>query len=237
MLKVKNINMRFNGLNVLDDVSFEYAGNGVLGIVGPNGSGKTTMLNIIGGNIIQTKGDITYEGKILNHYSLYKRAALGIVRTYQNGKVFPSHTLKEHLLLIKGIQKSNIANADIKKMLHRFGLEEKEEKLAATLSFGQKRRLELAMAMMRSDAKLYLFDEPTSGVDSGFIEEFKEILHLLRKSNKGIIIIEHNLDLMKEIADQLIVLEGGKILATGSPAEVLQRQDVHDAYLGGVNAS
>lgn len=72
MLKVKNINMRFNGLNVLDDVSFEYAGNGVLGIVGPNGSGKTTMLNIIGGNIIQTKGDITYEGKILNHYSLYK---------------------------------------------------------------------------------------------------------------------------------------------------------------------
>lgn len=89
------------------------------------------------------------------------------------------------------------------------------------------------MAMMRSDAKLYLFDEPTSGVDSGFIEEFKEILHLLRKSNKGIIIIEHNLDLMKEIADQLIVLEGGKILATGSPAEVLQRQDVHDAYLGG----
>ena len=158
------------------------------------------------------------------------------MRTYQNGKVFPSHTLKEHLLLIKGIQKSNIANADIKKC--SIDLDWKKRRKACRYTFfWAKRRLELAMAMMRSDAKLYLFDEPTSGVDSGFIEEFKEILHLLRKSNKGIIIIEHNLDLMKEIADQLIVLEGGKILATGSPAEVLQRQDVHDAYLGGVNAS
>src|SRR3990170_5251034 len=131
MLTVKNISMRFNGLNVLDDVSFEYAGNGVLGIVGPNGSGKTTMLNIISGNITQTKGDISYEGKILNGYPLHKRAALGIVRTYQDGKVFPTHTLKEHLLLIKGIEKSNTSNAEIEKMLHRVGLEEKEEKLAA----------------------------------------------------------------------------------------------------------
>lgn len=237
MLTVKNIIMRFNGLNVLDDVSFEYTGNGVLGIVGPNGSGKTTMLNIISGNITQTKGDISYEGKLLNGYPLHKRAAFGIVRTYQDGKVFPTHTLKEHLLLIKGIEKSNTSNTEIEEMLHRVGLEEKEEKLAATLSFGQKRRLELAMAMMRSDAKLYLFDEPTSGVDPGFIEEFKKILRALRKSGKGVIIIEHNLDLMKEIADQLIVLEGGKILSTGSPAEVLQRQDVHDAYLRGVNAS
>ena len=213
MLKVRNISKSFNGFNVLEDISFEYSGDGILGIVGPNGSGKTTLLNIISGNIKPSKGVIFYEGKKMNGCPLHKRAALGMVRTYQAGKVFPYHTLREHLLLLGNIEKKNFR--DIDAVLDKVGLGEKADKLATNLSFGQKRRLELAMAMSRSNAKLYLFDEPTSGVDSGFIEKLKEILCALRKSGKGLIIIEHNLDLMKEIADQLIVLEGGKILAAG----------------------
>jgi len=237
MLVVKNISKSFNGIKVLEDVSFEYAGKGILGIVGPNGSGKTTLLNIIGGNIIPSSGEIFYEGRRLNDYPLHKRASLGMVRTYQDGRVFPSHTLKEHLLLLKSIKKEDINISDIEQLLERVGLKEKIEEPASTLSFGQKRRLELAMAMMRSDAKLYLFDEPTSGVDPSFIEELKAELKHLKMIDKGIIIIEHNLDLIRDVADQIIVLGGGKILATGSTTEVLQRQDVHNAYLGAVYAS
>ena len=151
--------------------------------------------------------------------------------------MFPYHTLREHLLLLKSIEKNEMTLQDIEELFDRVGLAEKADRPALTLSFGQKRRLELAMALSRSDAKLYLFDEPTSGVDPGFIEELKDKLKLLRIQRKGIIIIEHNLELIRNVADQIIVLEGGKVLAMGCPDEVLHRQDVHDAYLGGVYAS
>ncbi len=105
MLKVRNISKSFNGLRVLEDISFEYSGDGILGIVGPNGSGKTTLLNIISGNIMPSSGDIFYEGKKINGYPLHKRAVLGMVRTYQDGKVFPYHTLREHLLLLGDVLK------------------------------------------------------------------------------------------------------------------------------------
>ena len=237
MLKVNNISKKFNGLKVLDKVSFEFSKKGVLGLTGPNGSGKTTLFNIIGGNTLPDEGEISYDGMIINGYPLHKRAAFGIVRTYQDGKVFPSHTLKEHLLLIKSINRSNKTFSDIEQLLHKVGLEDKINKAASTLSFGQKKRLELTMALMREDVKLYLFDEPTAGVDPGFIQKFQEILRDLKKSDKYIIIIEHNLNLIKEVADQIIILEGGKVLAMGTPLAVLECKEVHNAYLGEVYAS
>lgn len=237
MLIAKNICKRFNGLNVLEDVSFEYTGKGVLGVVGPNSSGKTTLANIISGNNAPTSGHIIYKGQLLNGYPLHKRASLGIVRTYQDGKTFPFHTVIEHLMLIRSIEKNENTTLDMENLIERVGLKEKMKKFASTLSFGQKRRLEIAMAMMR-DGELYLFDEPTSGVDPGFIMEFKDIVRSLTNAGKGIIIIEHNLGFLSKIADQIVVLAGGKILAIGSPEAVFQRRDVQDVYLaGGVYAS
>ncbi len=237
MLIVKNISKNFNGLKVLDDVSFECTGKGILGIVGPNGSGKTTLLNIISGNIMPDVGEIIYAGNVITNYPLHKRAALGVVRTYQEGKVFPSHTLRENLLLVKTIENNNSGNSDIEQLLEKVGLKEKINNPASTLSFGQIRRLQLAMAMMRKGAKLYLFDEPTSGTDIGFMDYLKEILRDLKVNDKGVIIVEHNLDFIREVADQIIVLEGGKVLAIGTPEEVFQLKEVHDAYLGGIYAS
>jgi len=237
MLTIKNISKGFNGLKVLDDVSFEYSGKGILGVAGPNGSGKTTLLNIISGNIMPDEGEIIYAENDITNYSLHKRAAMGMVRTYQEGKVFSLHTLRENLLLVKTIEKNNSGNPDIEQLFEKVGLNEKINEPASTLSFGQIRRLQLAMAMMRKDAKLYLFDEPTSGTDIGFMDDFKKILRNLKVNDKGVIIVEHNLDFIREVADQIIVLEGGKVLAMGTPEEVFQLKEVHEAYLGGIYAS
>jgi ABC-type branched-subunit amino acid transport system ATPase component len=237
MLIVEKISKKFNGLNVLDSVSFKYSGEGILGIGGPNGSGKTTLLNILSGNVLPDKGRIIFNGTILTRYPLHKMAQFGLVRTYQEGKVFPSHTPMEHLILVKTIEKNSIDITEIEKLLCRVGLKEKIHSRASTLSFGQIRRLQIAMALFRTNSKLFLFDEPSSGTDPGFIEDLKDILMDLRVKRKGVIVVEHNLELINQVADNLMILENGKILAVASPKEVLQCHEVQNAYLGGIYAS
>ncbi len=246
ILSVKNIVKNYDGFTVLNDVSFVCDKGEITGIGGPNGSGKTTILNILSSYTPVSGGEIFFKDIDITNLSTVQRARMGITRTHQNGRIFPQHSVAENVLISflstnsRSIYKSMMStfndekkNEIIREVLESVGLSKMLEKRAGELSFGQKRRLEFARTLVhREEKSLFLFDEPTTGVDIGFVEVIEYWLKKLRDEGKTIILVEHNVGFMKRIVDKLIILTGGKILLSGSPSEVLSKPIVKDSYLG-----
>ncbi|MBF96069.1 MAG: Lipopolysaccharide export system ATP-binding protein LptB [Alphaproteobacteria bacterium MarineAlpha9_Bin4] len=250
MLELKNISVQFGGIKALTDVSFKVENKTLFSIIGPNGAGKTTLLNIISGRYKPTLGKLYYEGNNLTSLHPNKRASLGIGRTFQNLALFDHMTVLEnifvgrhHLLknnFIKGAfywllggQKEEVNNRiEAEKILDFLEISDIRKSIAGTLSYGLRKRVELARAIA-INPKLILLDEPMAGMNQEEKEDMARfIIDLNREWNITVIMIEHDMGVVMDISEKIIVLDFGKKIAEGVPKDIINNSRVQQAYLG-----
>jgi branched-chain amino acid transport system ATP-binding protein len=247
VLVVEDVTVRFGGINALTDVSLQVGAGESVGLVGPNGAGKTTLFNCLLGIVRPNRGRISFDGRDLTRLPTYKRARLGIGRTFQRVELFAGMTAREHLLVAERSRRGD--GSLLKDMLNKgrpsaeeisiadetlalLGIEAHAEQPVEALTLGQSRLVELGRALI-GDPRLLLLDEPSSGLDVSETLALAKVLADVR-SHRGtaILLVEHDLDLVRRAVDRLHVLDFGRTIATGSCAEVLRDEAVITAYLG-----
>ncbi len=232
LLIIKNLNVRLGEEEILQGIDLEILPGRIVALVGPNGSGKTTLLNVISGFIPDFRGEILFKDQPLRGLQPYEIALLGIVRMFQVVRIFPELKVEEHLALVledntqESLRRAFLRRGDLKvlrdriyKLLKVVGLSDKIQERALTLSHGQKRLLEMARCLAQ-EGYLYLFDEPTAGVFTEVRKKLKELWIALKARNRSILLVEHNLEVVREVADEVILLENGRIQFKGAPQEV-----------------
>ena len=249
MLEVQNLSMRFGGLLAVDEVSLDVQEHEIVSIIGPNGAGKTTVFNCMSGFYEPTGGKILFEGKEVQGKPDYKISRLGMVRTFQHVRLFSQMTVVENLLvaqhrhlntnLISGLIKTPSYRAKEQKSLDRAaywldrgGLLDLANREAGNLAYGQQRRLEIARCMV-TEPKLLMLDEPAAGLNPAETKELNQLIVSLKEDyNVSVVLIEHDMSLVMDISDRINVINQGRPLASGTPEEIRQNDDVIKAYLG-----
>lgn len=238
--ETKHITKHFDGVAALDDLTLPFPTGRIIGIIGPNGSGKTTLINAITGMFPWDSGVVVVNGLTIKKSTAYKIRSYGMTRTFQEVRLFGQMSVLDNILAV--VSKRNVLQALIRvidvptkeraqHVLEQVGLWQYKEKPAIHLSYGQKKLLEVARVLC-IDADIYFFDEPFAGLFPQMIKTVVGILQSLKKQGKTIILVEHNMEIMKELCEELIVLDSGKLLATGLPQKVLKDKKVIEAYLG-----
>jgi branched-chain amino acid transport system ATP-binding protein len=237
VLRVESITKSFGGLVAVRRVSFGVARGEIVGVIGPNGAGKTTLFDVITGFYRPDEGRVEFDGRPITGLKPYRISALGIARTFQKIRLFPEMTTVENVMVGGLLRLPTIAaaRAHALRQLEVVGIRDKAEVLASTLSTGQRKRLELARALALRPA-LLLLDEVTGGVDRVGVEEIVPLLRQIRDDGFTILLIEHNIRFIQQVADRLVVLNLGEKLAEGAPGQVFADQNVIDAYLGRTDA-
>jgi ABC-type branched-subunit amino acid transport system ATPase component len=239
-IKTHKLSMHFGGVKAVDNLSITFPKGTASCLIGPNGSGKTTLLNVLCGLLKPTSGDVEISGNKYENVNPVKLRSLNVARTFQDGRLINQLSVIDNLLLpvCNNSTVTSIAETNTKKYKHRLTevlhttkLYEKRNDLADNLSYGQRKLLEMGRVLMQ-DAEIYFFDEPFTGLFNEVVEHVMEILQGLKKQGKTLIIIEHNMELVKRLCDHAIVLDSGKLLAKGTPEEVFQDKKVQEAYLG-----
>ena len=226
MLSLHNVTKNFGGIKAVDGCSFEVKNNTITSLIGPNGAGKTTVFNIISGLTKPDGGSIKLLDKDITNLPPYKIAQSGISRTFQLTKIFRNMTIKDNLLIAKKTD-----DEEMKKALARVHLHKSLDTIASELSYGQQRLLEIARAVLR-EHKLLVLDEPTTGVNPKVRHELKVILRELKKAGNTVLLIEHDMEFVMDISDEVIVLAEGKVLRKGKPKDIMRDKEVLEAYLG-----
>jgi branched-chain amino acid transport system ATP-binding protein len=228
--------MRFGGIDALDAVSISAEPGLVTGLIGPNGAGKTTLFNIITGLQPPTAGRVLLDGRDVTDISVYRRARLGIGRTFQRLEIFGSLSVRDNIRVALEVrrrwsrQRIDINN-ETGAILERVGLEELAKVPADTLPTGLARLVELGRALA-TRPRLLLLDEPGSGLDAAETEAFGKLLADLANDGLALLLVEHDMDLVMKACSQLSVLDYGELIASGTPEEIRADQRVQDAYLG-----
>ncbi len=250
ILTISGVTKTFDGVKALDDVSFSVRSGDIKALIGPNGAGKTTLLNAVSGLNPPTKGSVLFEGRDVVGLRTDQIASLGMSRTFQlirlftinNATVLDNVLLGAHMHLrptlletvfLRGRIKRQEREATAKAMdlLKLVGIEKEAHALPGELSFGSQRLLELARALM-TGPRMLLLDEPASGLNDAEVEEFTRLLMTIKQQGITILIVEHNMKLVMNIADDIIVLDFGRKLAEGPPSAICANPDVIEAYLG-----
>jgi len=232
MLSVEHVTRRFGGIVAVDDVSFEVNEGEIVGLIGPNGAGKTTMFNLITRLYRPDEGEIAFEGETLLKSPTHGIVKLGIARTFQNVELFGSMTVLEHVLVGRHARRGRSA----RELVEYVGLAGLAHDQAAELSYGTQKRVELARALA-SGPRLLLLDEPAGGLNHEEVEELGSLIRSLRDDfDLTLLLVEHHMGLVMSIADRVHVLDFGRLIASGTPAEVQGDQAVIEAYLGTVDA-
>jgi branched-chain amino acid transport system ATP-binding protein len=247
ILVADNVTRQFGGLTAVDVKHVEIPRGKITALIGPNGAGKTTFFNLLTGFDKPNTGSWTYEGRDLAGVPSYKVARRGMIRTFQLTKALSLLTVIDNMRLgaqhqpgesfykafIRPLWSANekriTAKAD--ELLTRFKLDEKREDYAAELSGGQRKLLEMARALM-SNPKLVMLDEPMAGVNPALTQSLLEHIKDLKKDGTTVLFVEHDMHMVRNISDWVIVMAEGKIVAEGPPAQVMKDQAVIDAYLG-----
>ena len=244
ILEAKNLRKIFGGLVAVDDVSIQIKEESMHAIIGPNGAGKTTLFNLLSGVMPPTRGDVYYKGEIITNLPPYKRAHLGIGRSFQITNIFPNLTVLENIrLAAQATGKDNFRMMKLAddfteyidramQVIRQVKLDGREKTLVRNLPHGEKRKLELGI-MLACDPQLLLFDEPTAGMSSEQVPELIDIINqVVKEKKRTAILVEHRMDMVMQISDTVTVMSQGSVLAEGTPREIAQNQQVQRAYLG-----
>ena len=237
LFEVKGLTKRFRGLTAVSDVTFRVAPREIFGLIGPNGAGKTTIISLISGTLVPTSGEILFEGRRIEGLPAYRRAHLGIGRTFQVMKPFPGLSVLENVavgaLFGTGGGERNRKRAGEKAVewLKFTGLERRMDQRADALGGPDRKRLEFAKALAMNP-KLLLLDEVMAGLNHVEVDEVVELIKKMRDKGVTILVIEHVMKAIRRLADRLLVLHHGQQIAEGKTDEVLRDPRVVEAYLG-----
>jgi ABC-type branched-subunit amino acid transport system ATPase component len=247
ILEIKNLRKKFDGVQAVNNLSIKLEPGKITGIIGPNGSGKSTLINLLTGMFPFDEGMIVIaETTKLSKIKSHEVADYGITRTFQDVRLFEQMPVIDNILI--ALTERNIWSSLFEKhkpfhlkqaeeVLRQVNLWEKRNELAVNLSYGQRKLLEIArvLAMTASggkEASIFFFDEPFAGLFPEMAKVVTAVLKHLREQGKTIVLVEHNMDLIRELSDHVIVLDSGQLLAEGEPEATLAKEEVIEAYLG-----
>jgi len=242
ILETKGLCHDFGGLDVLFDVNFEVKEGERHALIGPNGAGKTTLFNVITGTYMPSRGEVFFKGKEVTGFKPHQLVRLGMGRSFQITSTFTWLTAFQNIRmgilskrgirfnLFRKLDKMRDVTEETDQVLKRINLDGERNIPASMLSYGKHRSLEISMALA-TDPDLVMLDEPTAGMSK---DETHHAVELIRRITEGktAVIIEHDMDVVFSLADRITVLHLGRLLATGTPDEVRENQDIKDAYLG-----
>ncbi|HEY8546725.1 MAG TPA: ABC transporter ATP-binding protein [Acidimicrobiales bacterium] len=243
LLTVEGVTKRFGGVVAVDDVAFTVEEATITGLVGPNGSGKTTLLGCLSKMLRPTAGRMLLRGVDYTAEPAHRLRRLGIARTFQNIRLLPGLSVRENVTLgldadgvgvrdwLRSRRREADKRAQADRLLDELGLAEHADRPAGALPYGLQRRVEIARALA-TEPSLLLLDEPVAGMNDAEIKEIAAGLVAMRRRGIAMILVEHHLDLVMEVCDALVVLDFGRVIATGRPAEVARLPVVREAYFG-----
>lgn len=239
-LATKGLTKTFGGVHAVDHVDVEFAGGAITALIGPNGSGKTTLINTITGMLPINGGTVTVSDVKLARIPRSQIANYGVTRTFQNVRLIGQLSVLDNILVIlternvwsalfERHSKLHLAQAET--LLKKVGLWEKRHAHAKNLSYGQRKLLEIARAVAMR-AQIYFFDEPFAGLFTEMRKIVSDILRELKSGGAAVVLVEHDMTLVRELSDTCYILDSGRVLAQGTPEEVLKKESVVEAYLG-----
>ena len=235
MLRAVGVSRSFEGVQALEEVDLELGRKEVVGLIGPNGAGKTTLVNLITGFDFPTAGTIELEGQEITRWPPQRRGRAGLARTFQHGHAFRGLSVRENVeVAALGVGASaREARSRATRLLDALGLSARADESAAALPHGDERKLGVARALA-TEPRYVLMDEPAAGLTEAEVPDLIAVVRSVRDDHgAGVLLIDHNVPLIMEVCDRIQVLDQGRTLAEGTPAEVRRNIDVANAYLGG----
>lgn len=247
LLQTNKLEKIFGGIHAVNKLSISFEAGRITGIIGPNGSGKSTLINTLTGLYEIDGGEVIVAGaESLTRISSHEVPEIGMTRTFQDVRLFEQMPVLDNVLVV--LTKRSIWSSLFEKhtklhleraeeVLRKVGLWEKRDELAKNLSYGQRKLLEIArmLAMVHAgagDIQVIFFDEPYAGLFPEMLKIVEKVMRELRDQGRAVVLVEHNMDLIRSLSDYLYVLDAGQLLAEGKPDEVLARKEVIEAYLG-----
>ncbi|MDR7334540.1 ABC transporter ATP-binding protein [Roseateles asaccharophilus] len=243
LLEVRGLGVRFGSLQAVNDVSFDAQPGAITAVIGPNGAGKSSLFNLISGAIRPSSGTVRFEGRELTGAAPHQMLAAGLARSFQITNLFFELSVRENLRLaaqflehgqglLRSVTRSRLALARVDELIEQFGLADKADELAGFLSHGEQRRLEIAVSLA-AKPRLLLLDEPTQGMSHADTRETEQMIRsLVREHGLSVLLVEHDVDLVMQLSDHVVVMHQGQKLAEGTPAAVRANAAVQAAYFG-----
>lgn len=248
ILSIEHVAVHFGGLVAISDLNFTVRNGEIVGLIGPNGAGKTTAFNIFTGYLKATDGEVRYRGTLLNGLEPHEIADLGLVRTFQRTSIFQGNSVLENVLIglhrrgrssvletLLGMPREKVEERQLADNAHDVlrlvGLEARAAEVAGALPYGEQRLLGIALALAAQPSML-LLDEPVSGMNPSETAKVMRLVETIRASGVTILLVEHDMPMVMQVSDRIVVLNYGRIIADGPPAVIQKNPDVIRAYLG-----